>query len=871
MLERWIVEFIPSTTDSNSLDWDDPAKESQPTSIYKQAVILMRSLYTFTHVLPAWTLRKRLSRSKLTVSPLKVGCRILNGSHRIPSKGRVGLSKQIKDAGDSELEAFTFSDLKTPLGSLRISVSYRQDCNFSVSDTESLLSNHFYDLDKTRNTMAARRQSFSAAPHFNSASFSSEGGGGGGSSSMASRASVYRNQPKHAGSASSSEFQEPPHATNTSAANNGAPPISSPTDFVARDRRLSNLSLRDSASYSPLMTQHSGTPPTATTSTPTTTMPTGSVPSSSQSPTSARPSVSFIQPFKTPSLSASPIDSTPFRPSSFSRNPSNSSLAASLRIPGRTMSNASNSSINSVRAAAPGSAGNDNAISSSVSSSRSSSSVPKFSSSFGSRGNFQRSGSISSSTRSKRFSNYGEPGSLGSVSSSTEPGASLLIDDDDGLGEFVQMVDSISVAKPTSSNSILLSGGSSGSNSSMLFSRPTGASGPSYGNENDVLSKFQHMRDSYSALSDSLLGSQHRGTSDGSISPGGTTGSGIPLPIPTNSPPLVSKAISQHTPSVPSRLSEEFTANDSFKAYYYSQPRKQGSISSLRVDEEEIFAHDHDELVDTASNHSKMHPLDIPMPNSLTRGLGGLGGSGGSSGGGGGGHARRESLSVNTRRESAFKDLPERHNQSLGAAPGHIFPGRELSSFRSNAAADNQQQQYQQQHNQSGAGSQPKMLGLVARRATDTGFSAEMLAQQVRAVDINSSSPSSGGGVGGGSSMSRRPSRFSYYLEDDDDVDDERRKRGGHPGAGLRKAHADEEAIDDDDDDGNATNGHEDEEDDVFYFALNEDAQAEGTSGGGADGGSGGAGGAGGQPGGSDNAPPFRTTTGNRFDALAWE
>lgn len=778
VLERWLVEFIPAAVDSD--DWEDSTKESQPTSIYKQAIILIRSLYTYTHLLPAWALRKRLLRSKLTVSPLKVGCRILNGSRSISSKGRVGLTKRIKELSDPETKDFTFSDLKTPLGHLRVSVSYRYECNFSVSDMESVLSNHFYDLDKSKSVAAARRQSYSTAP-FNPASLPSPSRSLEGSS-MASRINVYRNHTKHASSNSSSEFPEAAAAA-----------ISSPTDFVARDRRLSNLSLRDSATYSPLMTQHSGTPPI------------GSVPSS-QSPTSARPSVSFIQPFKTPSLSASPIDSNPSsRPPSFSRNPSNSSLAASLRIPGRSLSNASNSSVHSYLRGSP-TTPNDNAISSSVSSSRSSS-MPKFSSSFGSRGNWQRSGSISSTTRPKRFSNPGEPGSVGSVSSVTEPGSSFLVDDDDGLGEFVQMVDSIGVAKAKTSNSVLLSGGSSGSNSSVLFGSKTAAGAKFMGSgDTDVLSKFQNMRGSYSALSDSLQGSHNR-SSESSISPSATGGS---YPIPNNSPPQVSKVISQHTPSIPSRLSEEFTANDSFKAYYYSHPRKQGSISSLRVDEE-IYPQEGDESDmrgHRTSGSTKINPLDIPLPNSLTRG-----------------HTRRESLSVNTRREMA--DLPERHHQSLGA-PGHIFPGKELSSFRFNAAAEGQGEEPHHGQAPVWGNAAGNAAARRIRCATDTGYSPDALAQQVGAVNLSSESRSS-------SSMSRRPSRFSYYLEENDE-DDDLGKAGRHDDDGINE------------DDGG-------DEDDVFFFALSEEAQTEGSgSGPSAISGSG-----------------TRYTGGNMYDALAWE
>lgn len=817
VLERWIVEFIPAEGKNPGADWDDSAKESQPTTIYKQVVILMRSLYTYSRLLPAWNLRRKLSRSKLTISPLKVGCRILNGSHLIPSKGRIGLSKQIKNMGEDELEFFTFNKVDTLLGSLTISVRYRHECNFSIGDMEAFLSNHFLSLDTSK--QGPRRQSFSTGP-FNPASLPSplrsslEG-----SSSMASRNNVYRNHAKHINSHSSSEFAA------DAMAHHAANAISSPTDFVARDRRLSSVSLRDSPMLSPLMTQPSmgtsGTPPTTNT------------PSSMQSPTSStRPSVSFIQPFKTPSLSASPSDTynigpsvntSSSRPQSFSRTTSNSSLAA-LRIPNRTLSNTSNISNSSANSyiRSLGSAGgiHDSAIASSPSSSRSSS-APKFSSSFGSRGStwHQRSGSISSVSRSKRLSNAGElPSSLGSINSVTEPGTSFLLDDDDdGLGDFVQMVDSISAIKPTPGhNSVLLSGGSSSSSSSVLFgqsSRLLPATGS--GTDSDVLSKFQHMKGSYSALSDSLLGSQHRidrsdGSSGPSASPSHHTGA---YPIPTSSPPLISKAVSQHTPSVPSRLSEEFTANDSFKAYYYSHPRKQGSRSSLKVDEE-IFPQEEDEEGTSIPSSTKINPLNIPLPSSLSK------------------HGRRESLSVSNRHTAGFKDMQEgiktSHHQSLGAS-GHIFPGKELSSFRSNPSKISSENS--------------ALTSVAAHRTNNRSLSTsplDPLTCQVRQANLNYQSGASGSGASGPkpvndpllegpsplSSSRRRNSRFSYYLQDDDEDREEEKPTS-------------------------ATDSLVPLDEDVFYFAMND----------------------------GDASPPpppssgyaAQGTSSNRYDALAWE
>lgn len=737
VLERWIVQFVPSENPSADSPncWED--KDLQPTAIYKQAAILIRSLYTYAQILPVWTLRKKLNRSKLTVPPLRIGCRVLDGSQRLTSKGRIGLTKKLTD-NIEELESIYFPDLKTPFGSIKISASHRIECDFSIIDTEDFLSHQFFMQDNNRgkrppsspsSNILIRRQSTSST---NPASFPSPSRSSlEGSSSMASRNNVYRNHAKH-----STDLSNDPY-------------ITSPTELVARDRRLSSVSLRDSPMNSPLMMQQ----PHAYLGT-------------SQSPSSSRPQVSLVQPFKTPSLSASPSDSSlSSRPQSFSRTTSNSSLAA-LRIPNRTMSNASTSSVGSYSRGQ----GPENAISSSVSSSKSNS-APKFSSSFGSRGAWNRSGSLSGVSRPKRLSTE-LPGSLGSQGS-FGPSSSLLVgepdepDDDQGLNAFLHMVTNIGQTRSASHNSMLLSDASSGSNSSFLLGSRTNLNSNSP-SDSDILSRFQNMKDSHSALSESLMESAHLNNNKLSESPTATTSTTNPFPIPNTSPPQMGKTVTQHTPSVPSRLSEEFTANESFKAYYYSHPRKQNSLSSLKVDEEEIFPQEAEvDEQKRRSSSSKVNPLDIPLPSSKP--------------------FRRESLSVRNSHTSGYTDMQvmpkTSHHQSLGAVGGGaIFPGKELSSFRlkptsSNTSIDN-------------TTSQIKQLNL-------TPVTTPVVATS-------------------GSRRNSTTSRFSYYYDNDctEAVLNHRRSDGDC-------------AVDDDVDDSQKYNS-DDEDNDVFYFALNEGDVASG-------------------------------------------
>jgi autophagy-related protein 13 len=418
VLERWVIE-VDGSAEGSDLNQDLPV-------VYKKAIILFRSLFAYCRILPCWELKARLARSKLNLSSLSIGCRVLNGSQPISSKGRIGLSKAIiadsnGKPSSSHLESFSFADIPSPAGYMKVSVSYRTNVNFKVSDSEALLSSQFLSSEEANTSTSptsARRMSLSP----NSSSFSL----------ARSKASVKSNDD---------------HTTTAS----------------------------------------------------------GKHPS--------------IQPFKSPSLSASPNDQAVPPPP---RQPSNSSLAA-LRIPQRTMSSTSQSSGRSVIAGTNQGSVPDNAICSSASSG---SSAPKYSSSFSSR-----TGGVSR-FRPQSFS--GEPSSAGSNSSSImEPGSGFYVDDVE-LGNFVKMVDSAKLLKP----------GGGRNNSSLSGSSSGGSGSEKLDNRGNPLARFQLLRGNHAALSDSLQSSTYVPQESGS---GNTIGTS-----PHNKG-------SNHTPLVPSRLSEEFT------------------------------------------------------------------------------------------------------------------------------------------------------------------------------------------------------------------------------------------------------------------------------------------------------------------------
>ncbi|AMD20401.1 HDL343Wp [Eremothecium sinecaudum] len=143
MLERWLIELDRNRSDSEGQELETPAE------IYKQLVLLFRYLYTLTQLLPANDLYTKLSKpssdSDSISSLLHIGTRILDGSKAILSKGRVGLSRNIiatytnvinETNVASHLEQKKITPIFSKFGSLRITVSYRRDCDFHVIEKD---------------------------------------------------------------------------------------------------------------------------------------------------------------------------------------------------------------------------------------------------------------------------------------------------------------------------------------------------------------------------------------------------------------------------------------------------------------------------------------------------------------------------------------------------------------------------------------------------------------------------------------------------------------------------------------------------------------------------------------------------------------
>lgn len=139
VLERWLFELVPETSDGQRFDLTD---------IYKQCIVFFRHLYSFANLLPVTTLRGSIEAYKesgqgLVYENLKISSRILRGDEPITSKGRVGLSKEListysNTSNESEdirphLADNKFKSISTPFGELRATMQYRKDTNFYLN------------------------------------------------------------------------------------------------------------------------------------------------------------------------------------------------------------------------------------------------------------------------------------------------------------------------------------------------------------------------------------------------------------------------------------------------------------------------------------------------------------------------------------------------------------------------------------------------------------------------------------------------------------------------------------------------------------------------------------------------------------------
>lgn len=146
LLERWTVHL------GDAEGYTSAQLNDQLPNVYKKAVVLFRSLFTYLRLLPAWKLYRRLGRQATASDKLRLGFRIKRGPQG-RSSSRMSRETPFPPLCPLEVDSskttviHDFAPLLCPAGPLSVTVQYRVNCDLSVADSEALLSSRFAGLD----------------------------------------------------------------------------------------------------------------------------------------------------------------------------------------------------------------------------------------------------------------------------------------------------------------------------------------------------------------------------------------------------------------------------------------------------------------------------------------------------------------------------------------------------------------------------------------------------------------------------------------------------------------------------------------------------------------------------------------------------
>ena len=505
ILERWHIELGRTTK-----DFPKDLGTILPR-IYKNSIVMFRSLYTYSKILPTWKLGRRLAKPRSSHSPPKLKYRIINCAQPKDFPDMDTLTIPLYETPDNVVERFVFDPIDSPAGPFSIKVLYRTNCDFRIDNSEALLSSHFMGMDEdmfepSLGQHTSRGYQQDARTKVRRAEIGSLPQKRHGVMDLADQAQAY-------GSLSTFHNVGPPVSSSplsalraardmTTPSPTASPPLKEPPDH--RSAQGSRSSLR-SADGVPGMGR--------------------------------RTSVSFM-PFKTHSLSASPLQTEQAIVSAQRASIGKNSPLSALTEARRPLSSHSRDSNAPLKESPvlPEPVG----LSSASSSPRPA--AARYSSSFTHR---RARLSVGGGSKTEDDNNSSGKGSL--TSSTAQPGSGVLAEggassdslhaDDDNISDFLKMLDQKKDLKSFQPG-----------NAADMATRRTTA----------TLSKFQRMRESHAVLSDSMSSSQlmHRSSTSSSRQL-----SSVPPMVPGTSMSISSspgKPVSPHTPhtpAIPSRLS----------------------------------------------------------------------------------------------------------------------------------------------------------------------------------------------------------------------------------------------------------------------------------------------------------------------------
>ncbi|KAI8682710.1 hypothetical protein LRP88_05331 [Fusarium phalaenopsidis] len=495
IIERWKVELkhagMPPTDFGLIL----------PT-VYKKAIVFFRSLFTATRLLPAWKFASQ-GPAKSSHPALTPRCRVRISDSERPRYDQLRFSI---DGRPDNVTEYMFGDLEIPVGRLSTVVTYRNDCNFRVDDSEALLSSRFMGVDENFFRPSLPQQT--DRPRV----------------PMAEVGSLRDNRTRP----NLSDMQQVYGSLSTF---HGNVPLGTSPISALRAVRAPGSDTSSPPGSLPVHNEVDGpnSLPTRQGST--------RVPARTETPHSRRPSVSF-QPFKAGSLSGSPvprqIEPEPASPQSLTRP----GMIPSLRQPGNRTS---------LTAGMPASlrGGPPQSVDNAVTGSPRPASTSRYSSSF-----THRRGRLSFGGASRAGDDeQGSSGRQSLASSVVQPGSGLLAEvagtsseslqnEDDNISEFLKALDSKKTLKSFEPSKK----GESATNRTVA-----------------QLSRFHMMKDSNNALTESMTSSVQMQRSSSSSSRQLTSVPGMVAPASMSASSSPGKPLSPHTPhtpAIPSRLSE---------------------------------------------------------------------------------------------------------------------------------------------------------------------------------------------------------------------------------------------------------------------------------------------------------------------------
>ncbi|KAI9488025.1 autophagy-related protein 13-domain-containing protein [Zychaea mexicana] len=260
LLERWVL----------SLNHPLPDFSVDLPNLYKRSIAFFRALYSFVRLLPCYSLHGRLCNYG-QLNGLALNYRLT--STPTYRNDEIPLDQPMLRGGATD--EYEFSNVVTPLGTFKLHVEYRKNCDFRLEDSERDLSARMIDMDEhffTPTMVQHRQEQHPRAiyPHDEEATASRH---------------AHRNSPPYANARQSSTDS------------------SDPREIIQQQQRKSSMGFRGGSptSVSPL-NRETGSSLRASPVKSSTTAVVGTPPTS----TKRRTSAPHMSPFKSPSLSSSP-------------------------------------------------------------------------------------------------------------------------------------------------------------------------------------------------------------------------------------------------------------------------------------------------------------------------------------------------------------------------------------------------------------------------------------------------------------------------------------------------------------------------------------------------------------------------------------